>query len=84
MAISIAPDIAEADYPAFRAILDAEIPATYQEWLSLKAAHDDEKLKASFEVKSVRVGPEEFKAYCDDIMRHPDRRALWDFAEMKR
>jgi hypothetical protein len=57
------PLITPNDYPAFRAILGNDIPATYNEWLYLQTKEIREFVQAGRETRTISVNPHEFARF---------------------
>jgi len=58
------PKIAAKDYDAFRRIINADFPYTYDEWLKLMAERRLEHERRQFIAREIEVNPDEFTRYC--------------------
>ena len=73
------PRIAEQNYEAVRSLLKKGVPATYAEWLDLRAKWF--KQYAGDTVVSVEIDPKKLTAFFDTARHTHELRTLFDFID---
>jgi hypothetical protein len=58
------PLIEPHNYDAFRRLLHADIPSSYDVWLNLQAKESEGRVMKGHKVRQVKVDPDEFARYC--------------------
>jgi hypothetical protein len=74
------PLIHRQDYDAFRRLMGADLPHTYDEWLKLHGEYGTGLLKQGHNTRQIEVHLDEFSRFCRSRNVNANRKTLLDFA----
>jgi len=77
------PNIAQADYNAFRRLIKKDFPDTYDKWLDLTSQQANKFGAVGNTVESIEVKPDEFARFLGTTGTSSDLQSLWHFAHEK-
>ena len=80
---TICPQLLAEEYNAFVALLNLELPATYNGWLERSAKENAARSAQGYFLKRVVINPQEFSDYCRACGQNPSLTMLNAFAVAK-
>lgn len=80
MATTFSPIIKEDDYDAFRRIINADMPDTFDDWTYQRAEADLQYTPRGIAVRGIEVDPDGFVAYLRARWTKASRHELDNFA----
>jgi hypothetical protein len=80
MATFYQPLIRSEDYQAFRRLLQADLPDSFEVWGEMRFERLAKLRNAGHDTPDIEVNPTEFIAHCHATGQNPSLHALWNFA----
>jgi hypothetical protein len=77
------PFIAREQYETFRALKGTDLPDTYDVWLQLHTKQKVERGRIGYDVKEIRINPDEFTRFYTSRRIAPNLKTLADFSAEK-